>query len=78
MKVSILGLCFLLMSVQWSYAQQTKANPSAAEQEVINLSKAKMALDGRQKCRFFECCSFMKNPCLFIWEEAGGRNRKSI
>jgi hypothetical protein len=41
MKVSILGLCFLIMSVQWSYAQQTKENPSAAEQEIINLSKQK-------------------------------------
>ena len=41
MKLSILGLCFLIMSVQWSYAQQTKANPSPAEQEIINLSKAK-------------------------------------
>jgi len=30
------------MSVQWSYAQQeTKGNPSAAEQEIINLSKQK-------------------------------------
>src|SRR6478735_10755702 len=42
MKVSILGLCFLIMSMQWSYAQQeTKGNPSAAEQEIINLSKQK-------------------------------------
>ena len=41
MKVSILGLCFLVMSVQWSYAQQAKANPSPAEQEIINLSKEK-------------------------------------
>jgi hypothetical protein len=29
------------MSVQWSYAQQTKENPSVAEQEIINLSKQK-------------------------------------
>src|SRR6266498_2245666 len=41
MKVSILGLCFFIMSVQWSYAQQTKETPSAAEQEIINLSKQK-------------------------------------
>src|SRR5436190_8492115 len=41
MKVSILGLCFLMISVQWSYAQQTKENPSAADQEIINLSKQK-------------------------------------
>jgi hypothetical protein len=41
MNLSILGLCFLLMSVQWSYAQQTNANLSAAEQEIINLSKQK-------------------------------------
>jgi len=40
MKVSILGLCFLLVT-QWSYSQQTKATPSAAEQEVIDLSKQK-------------------------------------
>jgi len=41
MKKSIFGLCLLLLSVQWSYAQQTKENPSAAEQEIINLSKQK-------------------------------------
>src|SRR5439155_9203802 len=41
MKVLIPGLCFLVMSVQWSYAQQTKENPSPAEQEIINLSKQK-------------------------------------
>ena len=41
MKLSILGLCFLIMSVQRSYAQQTKENPSAAEQEIINLSREK-------------------------------------
>src|SRR6188472_2453923 len=38
MKVSILGLCILIMSVQSSDAQQTKTN---AEQEIINLSKKK-------------------------------------
>ena len=41
MKVSILGLCFLVMIVQWSSAQQTSGTPSAAEQEVLNLSKQK-------------------------------------
>ena len=41
MKVSILGLCFFIMSVQWSCAQQTKENPSAAEQAIVNLSKQK-------------------------------------
>ena len=48
MKVSILGLCFLLMSVQSSYAQQpptkaikTATNNTPAEQEIINLSKQK-------------------------------------
>ena len=41
MKPSILGLCFLIMGVQWSYAQQTKENPTAAEQEILNLSKQK-------------------------------------
>jgi hypothetical protein len=34
-------LCILFISMQWSYAQQTKANPSAAEQEIIDLSKQK-------------------------------------
>jgi len=29
------------MNVQWSYGQETKENPSAAEQKVINLSKQK-------------------------------------
>jgi len=41
MKISILALFFLAMSVQWSRAQQTKENPSAAEQEILNLSKTK-------------------------------------
>jgi|SRR5688572_10408421 len=41
MKVSILGLCFLVISIQWSYAQQAKENPSAGEQELIQLSKEK-------------------------------------
>ena len=38
MKISILGLCVLIMSVQSSYAQPTKSN---VEQEIINLSKKK-------------------------------------
>lgn len=41
MKASILGLCLLIMSVEGSYAQQTSGTPSAAEQEVLNLSKQK-------------------------------------
>lgn len=40
MKVLIPGLCFLIMSLQWSQAQQVK-EPSPAEQEIINLSKQK-------------------------------------
>jgi len=41
MKLSILALYFLLTSVQWSYAQQAKENPSPEEQEIISLSKQK-------------------------------------
>lgn len=41
MKASILGLCFLLTSMIYSNAQQTNTNPSAAEQEIITLSKQK-------------------------------------
>ena len=46
MKVSILGLCFLLISVQWSYAQPsgtitTATNNTPEQQEIINLSKQK-------------------------------------
>ena len=41
MKISIPVLCFLLVSTQWTYSQQTKANSSVAEQEVIDLSKQK-------------------------------------
>ena len=45
MKTSMLGLCLLVISVQSSFAQQNTAapaiNPTAAEQEVINLSKQK-------------------------------------
>ena len=36
MKTTIIGLFLLLMSAQWSFAQN-----SAAEQEIINLSKVK-------------------------------------
>lgn len=36
MKTSIIGLFFLIISAQWSFAQN-----SAAEQEIINLSKEK-------------------------------------
>ena len=46
MKKSISGLCFLLLSMQWSYAQQNETNTSATtntpeQQEIINLSKQK-------------------------------------
>lgn len=37
MKASIFGIFILIASVQWSYAQ----TPSAAEQEIINISKDK-------------------------------------
>ena len=40
MKVSILGLCLLVIGVQCSYAQQAKT-PAAQEQEIIKLSKTK-------------------------------------
>jgi Domain of unknown function (DUF4440) len=40
MKVFIPAFCFLLLSGQWTSAQQTKTN-TAAEQEVISLSKQK-------------------------------------
>jgi len=46
MKKSISGLCFLIMSMQWSYAQQNETNTSVTsntpeQQEIINLSKQK-------------------------------------
>jgi len=46
MKASVIGLCFLMASVQGSFAQETRAylptrNPTKAEQEIINLSKEK-------------------------------------
>ena len=44
-KISILGLCFLMMIVQLSFASQEGATSTAsitnAEQEIINLSKEK-------------------------------------
>lgn len=45
-KVSILGLCFLMMGVQSLFASQDEATPPTmsiinAEQEIINLSKEK-------------------------------------
>ncbi|HOY06394.1 MAG TPA: nuclear transport factor 2 family protein [Saprospiraceae bacterium] len=39
MKVSILGLCFFVMNMQWSYAQQNTTTP--AEQKIIQISKEK-------------------------------------
>lgn len=48
MKKSILGVCILIMSVQFTYAQQpptetikTSANNTPEQQEIINLSKKK-------------------------------------
>jgi 23S rRNA pseudoU1915 N3-methylase RlmH len=48
MKVSILGLCLLITSVQYSYAQQppteaikTATNNTPEQQKIINLSKQK-------------------------------------
>lgn len=46
MKASLLGLFFLIVSVQGAFAQQTQADPptasrTKAEQEIINLSKEK-------------------------------------
>ena len=41
MKIAIAGLFFLVVSAQYSYAQQTNASPSSGEQEIINLSKQK-------------------------------------
>ncbi len=44
-KASILGLCFLMASVRWSFASQKEATAAVsitnAEQEIINLSKEK-------------------------------------
>lgn len=45
MKVSILGLCFFVMTMQWSYAQQNAKNatatPAKSEQNIIRLSQEK-------------------------------------
>ena len=41
MKLLLVGLFLLIISVQSSDAQQTNTKPSAAEQEIINLSKQK-------------------------------------
>ena len=42
MKVSMTGLCFLVMSVMSTYAQSsTTKNNASEEQEIINLSKEK-------------------------------------
>ena len=45
-KVALLGLCFLIVSVQGAFAQQTQGTPptrsnTKAEQEIISLSKEK-------------------------------------
>ncbi len=41
MKTFMFGLCVFILSVPSSYAQQANVIPSAAEQEIINLSKQK-------------------------------------
>lgn len=46
MKVSLLGLCFLIVSAQGAFAQQKQVNPPTTsrtkeEQEIVNLSKEK-------------------------------------
>lgn len=42
MKASILGLYILIMSAQWSFAQNSTTSDNAStEQEIINLSKEK-------------------------------------
>lgn len=46
MSIKIFGLCLLIVSAQWSYAQQTNTNASAVsytpeQQELITLSKQK-------------------------------------
>lgn len=38
---SISGLCLLMISMQWLNAQPANTTPSAAEQEVLNLSRQK-------------------------------------
>ncbi len=46
MKASLLGLCFLIATVQWSVAAQKQGDPPArsrtnAEQEIVSLSREK-------------------------------------
>jgi hypothetical protein len=41
MKATIFTLCVLILSAQCSYAQERKANPLPAEQEIIRLSRSK-------------------------------------
>jgi len=53
-NVSILGLCFLIVSVQWSFAsQQEVTSPTKsitnAEQEIMNLSKEKWSWMSERK-----------------------------
>jgi len=44
MKATFLGLCFLVVSAQWSYAQRNEGTPPATsdeEQELLDLSREK-------------------------------------
>ena len=82
MKTSISGLFFLIMSAQLSLGQQRGLNPpdrtfTAAEQEVINLSKDKWQWMADKKADTLNI-SFTKKLCLSTWEDRGGKNRKSI
>ena len=81
MKSTILGLCFLITSGQWSNAQSRQDNSStgivtAAEQEIINLSKQKWLWMSDKNIDSLNAL-FDEKSVFVHMGEAGGRLRNS-
>jgi len=65
MKASILGLFLLIMSAQWSFAQNSATTSStSAEQEIINLSKEKW--DWMSERKVDTLAAFFHEKAVFV------------
>lgn len=82
MKTSIIGLFFLIMSAQLSFGQQSNVNQStksntAAEQEIINLSKEKWQWMADKNVDTLD--NLFHEKAVFVhMGEAGAKNKKSM
>ena len=82
MKKSIIGLLFMIISAQMSFGQEHGLNPTnrtftAAEQEVINLSKDKWQWMADKNVDKLD--NLFHEKAMFVhMGGAGGKNRNSI